>query len=124
MGENRSLDDFFGGGDGDGGKSTAKDGAESTTEDEAEAKSVADATAADAAATDADAADGATADADATDGTGTDADEGIARPADVAPADVTYRWDPGGGACADCGATVERRWRDDGAFVCGDCKEW
>ena len=47
---------------------------------------------------------------------------------DVAPAVSTYRWSPAGGECADCGESVERRWRADGerdgALVCGDCKEW
>ncbi len=47
---------------------------------------------------------------------------------DVAPAVSTYRWSPAGGECADCGESVERRWRADGerdgALVCADCKEW
>lgn len=36
---------------------------------------------------------------------------------------VTARWDPDAN-CDDCGATVRRRWRQGGSFVCGDCKEW
>lgn len=40
------------------------------------------------------------------------------------PPATTYRWTPDGAACEGCGATVERRWRDGGAFVCADCKEW
>ncbi|PSP84779.1 hypothetical protein BRC83_04890 [Halobacteriales archaeon QS_1_68_17] len=40
------------------------------------------------------------------------------------PAVSTYRWTPGGGACGECGATVERRWRNGGNLVCADCKEW
>jgi len=40
------------------------------------------------------------------------------------PTHSTYRWHPDGAECADCGATVERRWRDGGRFVCGDCKAW
>jgi len=42
----------------------------------------------------------------------------------VAPAAPTYRWDPEGGVCERCGETARLRWRDDGAFVCPDCKEW
>lgn len=42
----------------------------------------------------------------------------------VEPPATTYQWTPDGAACANCGAVVERRWRDDGAFVCADCKEW
>jgi len=42
----------------------------------------------------------------------------------VAPATSTYDWSPEGGECAECGASVERRWRGDGALVCADCKEW
>jgi len=45
-------------------------------------------------------------------------------PPSVAPAVSTYAWSPEGGECADCGASVRRRWRDDGALVCADCKEW
>lgn len=40
----------------------------------------------------------------------------------------TYRWTPAGGTCADCGATVERRWSDerDGTtvLVCRECRDW
>ena len=43
---------------------------------------------------------------------------------DVDPATPTYRWTPSGTACTACGASVERGWFDDGAFVCADCKEW
>jgi hypothetical protein len=68
-------------------------------------------------------------DADATDGADDDAvtDESVdASVVDdaVDPAVSTYRWSPGGEACADCGETVERRWLDGEAYVCGDCKEW
>ena len=34
----------------------------------------------------------------------------------------TYAW--GDYACSRCGRESERVWRDDGAFVCPDCKEW
>jgi hypothetical protein len=36
----------------------------------------------------------------------------------------TYQWTPEGAACADCGAVVERRWREDDVYVCADCKDW
>ena len=40
------------------------------------------------------------------------------------PATATYRWQPEGAACARCGTTTERQWRDDDEFVCPDCKVW
>jgi len=43
---------------------------------------------------------------------------------DAAPATPTMRRTPAGADCGVCGETVERRWHDDGAFVCTDCKEW
>jgi len=58
------------------------------------------------------------AEADATDADG-DADDATPD----APA-VTYRFLPGGGPCADCGATAERRWTSDAGPVCPDCKGW
>lgn len=42
----------------------------------------------------------------------------------VDPAESTYAWTPSGATCDACGASVERRWRDEGALVCGDCKSW
>lgn len=47
-----------------------------------------------------------------------------AEPAEAEPAVSTYRWTPDGAACDDCGETVERRWLDDGDYVCAGCKEW
>jgi hypothetical protein len=44
--------------------------------------------------------------------------------ADTEPATATYRWQPDGATCGDCGATTERQWRDDERFVCPDCKSW
>jgi hypothetical protein len=44
--------------------------------------------------------------------------------ADVEPPTTTYRWAPGGAACADCGDRVEALWRGDAGAVCADCKEW
>ncbi|MFB6106963.1 MAG: hypothetical protein ABEJ70_08320 [Halobacteriaceae archaeon] len=37
---------------------------------------------------------------------------------------TTYRFDPAGGPCADCGAVVERRWQTAAGPVCGACKAW
>lgn len=36
----------------------------------------------------------------------------------------TSNWTRGGRACETCGTSVERRWREDGALVCVDCKAW
>jgi hypothetical protein len=41
----------------------------------------------------------------------------------VVPAKPTATW-RADGACEACGAAVERRWHDDGALVCADCKDW
>jgi hypothetical protein len=43
---------------------------------------------------------------------------------DPDPAVSTSDYRAGGADCKGCGATVERRWRDDGALVCADCKSW
>jgi len=62
---------------------------------------------------------------DADEADAVDEDEPIGSDApDVAPAVSTYAWSPEGGACDGCGASVQRRWRDDGALVCADCKKW
>lgn len=42
----------------------------------------------------------------------------------VDPLTVTYEWAPSGAPCADCGTVVERRWVDEGARLCVDCKSW
>lgn len=42
----------------------------------------------------------------------------------VDPAEATYDHSPEGGACAVCSESATRRWRDDGDYVCADCKEW
>lgn len=46
----------------------------------------------------------------------------------VEPAVSTYAWSPEGATCADCGESVEKRWRAEGQrggdLVCVDCKEW
>ena len=54
-----------------------------------------------------------------------DADDTRLEPSDgVEPAAVTYRWDPGGAGCAECGATVEQLWSGESGQVCAECKEW
>jgi hypothetical protein len=58
-------------------------------------------------------------DGDAADGGPDDGGTGA-----VEPAVSTYDWTPSGADCEACGAAVERRWRDDGRLVCGDCKPW
>lgn len=45
-------------------------------------------------------------------------------PAEVEPPTVTYRWDPEGVQCADCGATVGILWSGEAGQVCAECKEW
>lgn len=45
-------------------------------------------------------------------------------PDDLTRTVTVYGWTPRTAACATCGESVERRWRDDGAMVCRDCKEW
>lgn len=45
-------------------------------------------------------------------------------PAVIEPMQATYAWSATGGPCAGCGRTVETRWRDGAALVCGDCKSW
>lgn len=42
----------------------------------------------------------------------------------VTPAVPTATWTTDGTACDRCGEPVARRWFDDDAFVCADCKEW
>ena len=45
-------------------------------------------------------------------------------PGSVAPAEPTYGWSPDGAECAGCGESSTTRWRQDGEYVCADCKEW
>ena len=47
-----------------------------------------------------------------------------ANEASVDPATPTYRFAPDGATCDDCGEAVQKRWHDDGRFVCADCKDW
>ncbi|MGM0399404.1 MAG: DUF7573 domain-containing protein [Halobacteriota archaeon] len=37
---------------------------------------------------------------------------------------TTSEWTPDGEECDACGAVVERRWRQNGALVCPECKNW
>ncbi|QHS16444.1 DUF7573 domain-containing protein [Halopenitus persicus] len=67
------------------------------------------------------AADGETDVPEETDTDETDAEED-ANP--VEPATATATWTSGGAACDRCDAVVERRWLEDGAQLCADCKEW
>ena len=60
------------------------------------------------------------------DGAGTAAEDAAAPEdgRDVAPATTTYVWSDEGTTCEECGAPAERRWQQDGALVCPDCKVW
>ncbi|MFD1511675.1 DUF7573 domain-containing protein [Halomarina rubra] len=99
----RSLDEFL-----------ASDEGDEDDEDEGEGESVDG-----DGHTDADATADAATDADAT----TESDD--ASPSlTVHPAESTMDWTPGGAACAVCGESAERRWRDDEGLVCLDCKTW
>jgi len=42
----------------------------------------------------------------------------------VEPATTTYEFAPGGVECDSCGASVDRRWHQDGTLVCAACKDW
>ena len=37
---------------------------------------------------------------------------------------ATYRYEPSGASCEDCGETVTSRWHDGDALVCAACKPW
>ncbi len=51
-----------------------------------------------------------------------EADEPDEPPVDPAVATSTFHTD--GAACESCGDSVSRRWLDDGAYVCLECKAW
>ena len=106
MTRDASLDEFLGG------------GGEAGNEDEDDVDS--DATDADEGASD------EPAEPAGDDGSAASEDSGWPSPdADaVTPAQSTYAWSPAGADCAACGATVERRWRDEAGLVCSDCKGW
>ena len=42
----------------------------------------------------------------------------------VDPAVATSTLHTDGAPCESCGESARRRWLDDGAYVCTDCKEW
>lgn len=134
MGEERTLDDFFdddadaaseSGGDGDVDDGDIDDG--DIDDDDVDDG---DGDAADVDTADVGSADVDTADTDATDIASdeidrTDADESdLANTGEPIPAVATYSWHPDGATCEICETTVERRWLDDGAYVCADCKKW
>ena len=54
----------------------------------------------------------------------TDAESASPPDDDVAPPMGTYVFDTDGASCGECGATVERRWRDGDQLTCADCKDW
>jgi hypothetical protein len=56
------------------------------------------------------------------DGSGDDEDPDDTNPVSDVTGGSTYRWDPEGAPCDDCGAVVERRWRAAAGLVCPDCK--
>lgn len=123
MGEEQTLDDFFGdadvasesGGDGDVDDGDVADGDFDDGDVDAADVDTANVDAADTDATDVDADEIDRTDVDET--AQTDADE-------PGPAVATYGWHPDGATCEVCETTVERRWLDDGAYVCADCKKW
>ncbi|MFO7925316.1 MAG: DUF7573 domain-containing protein [Halobacteriota archaeon] len=107
-----SIDDFLDGGrDKSGGENESEDGCEvdSEVEDEPEGENAATGD------------DGVTAVGD--DEEATEADESTST-GSIDPAVSTYAWSADGSVCADCGDTVERRWRDGDRLVCVDCKAW
>ncbi|WP_435062109.1 DUF7573 domain-containing protein [Halobaculum sp. EA56] len=118
MPEDRSLDEFVPDGDAnDGGDEPAVDGDSGTDAVDAGGDPTPDSGA------------GADAEPDAATEPDDDAEpddaEAPAVAADaVEPAEPAYDVSPDGAACAACGETVTRRWRDDGAYVCPDCKDW
>lgn len=70
-----------------------------------------------------DAESGEASDAPATDAEGGNA-ESTPDSTDVDPAVPTATWTADPAACERCGERVSRRWLDDDALVCGDCKAW
>lgn len=135
--ENRTLCDFGGDDGGEGDEAVAgspeTDGAESDPSDggatessseEAPHDPVEDGAAADFDDLAVDSDDPAAGSADPT----ADSDDGAAE--GPTPATVTYAWSPEGDTCAECGETVDTRWRagdgaaDPDAMVCESCKRW
>lgn len=112
MTEDASLDDFF-----DAGSEASADEASGAADDSSAAGAE---DAVDADAEEAPDAEGpSSADADQP-----PVADSLASGADPDPASAISSVSPDGAACESCGATVVRRWADDGAAVCADCKEW
>ncbi|ACV11569.1 conserved hypothetical protein [Halorhabdus utahensis DSM 12940] len=42
----------------------------------------------------------------------------------VEPATTTSEFAPAGAECDACGASIDRRWYQDGDLVCAACKDW
>jgi len=62
---------------------------------------------------------------EASDAADTADDDGVrVDPTTVDPAEAIYAWSADGDTCADCGETVERRWRSEDGLVCPGCKDW
>ena len=129
MGRDRSLEEFLGGeSDGSTGANADADADDPNAETESGADGGSDPESEVGSAT------GATADADGSptpDGDGSDdadADENAeptaSAPDDVGPAAATYRWEPDGVRCAECGTAVEQLWSGESGQVCAECKEW
>lgn len=55
---------------------------------------------------------------------GDTSDESDTEPDGPTGAVSTTAFTPEGADCESCGASVRRRWRDDDALVCADCKAW
>jgi len=123
MSRDRSLDEFVGG-ESDG---SADPGSDADADDSTDAEDPTD---------DSTDAEDPTDDSDVETGSepapceegsgGSDAadDDAATAPDDVEPAAVTYRWEPDGVRCADCGAAAEQLWSGESGQVCADCKEW
>jgi hypothetical protein len=128
MGENRSLDEFLGGGVDEDAEDTGN--AEEVEEPEDTGKTEEPEDVEDTRDT-GNLGKGAEGDPDAADdGTDTVPSADRSRPGRAVAADhdsdrplATYGWSPDGDDCPVCGATVQRRWRDGDRFVCADCKE-
>lgn len=110
MSEDRSLDDFV---DAAGNDDTAGYDDAASNDDTADTDEDGDPVA------DASVGEGEDAEPD------TDADTEFDAPTTEAmSAESTSTWASDGDDCDRCGRRVERRWRENDAFVCGDCKEW
>ena len=114
MGDHRTLDEFF--------RSDSDESADRPSgaeDDVSEAGDDAGSEAEDTAVSEA--GDAAGSGVDAVSDTQTRTELVDAERTELAP---TYQWTPDGAPCAVCGATVERRWREEDGFVCTDCKDW